>query len=95
MNFDETLKPQIDALTEISLGQPHKVILFNDENHSMDEVTFQIMKAIRCDAERAFGIMMEAHNTGRAIVFSGVLERCELVASILEQIRLGTTIEPA
>jgi ATP-dependent Clp protease adaptor protein ClpS len=90
----ETIKPGIDAVTGISLGRPHNVILFNDEHHSMDEVTLQIMKAIGCDAETAFGIMMEAHNTGRAIVFSGVLERCELVASILEQIRLGTKIEP-
>jgi ATP-dependent Clp protease adaptor protein ClpS len=91
----ETIKPWIDSTVEISLGRPHKVILFNDEHHSMDEVTLQIIKAIGCDAETAFGLMMEAHNTGRAVVFSGVLERCEHVAAVLEQIRLGTKIEPA
>ena len=40
-------------------------------------------------------LMNEAHTTGRAVVFTGGLERCELVSSILEEIRLGTRIEPA
>jgi ATP-dependent Clp protease adaptor protein ClpS len=79
----------------IHTSKPYNVILFNDENHDMQEVANQIMKAINCTPERAANIMLEAHSTGRAIVFSGSLERCELVAQILEEIRLGTKIEPA
>ena len=85
----------LNTSVEINLGRPHKVILFNDEHHDMLEVVAQIIKAIHCDSPTAVRIMMEAHTTGRAVAFSGVLERCELVASILEQIRLGTKIEPA
>ena len=77
------------------LGKPHKVILFNDDHHNMLEVTLQIIKAISCNPTRAAAIMAEAHSTGRAIVFTGSLERCELVENILCEIDLGTKIEPA
>ena len=84
-----------DTDISVYIGKPHKVILFNDDHHAMEEVCIQIMKAINCDTQTAMKIMLEAHNTGRAVVFTGSLERCELVAEILEEIRLGTKIEPA
>ena len=84
----------IDKISsEVITGKPHNVILFNDESHDMQEVAAQIIKAIHCSNQRALQIMMEAHEKGRAIVFSGGLERCEHVASVLEEIRLGTKIE--
>jgi ATP-dependent Clp protease adaptor protein ClpS len=79
----------------ISLGKPHKVILYNDENHEMTEVVNQIVKATGYGSQQATAIMLEAHNSGRAIVWSGGLERCEHISAILEEIRLGTRIEPA
>lgn len=82
---------QIDNL----LGNPHKCILFNDEAHSTMEVSAQIMKAIHCSAIRATEITMTAHNTGSAIVITASLEKCELVASVLEQIGLATAVEEA
>jgi ATP-dependent Clp protease adaptor protein ClpS len=96
-----TATPDIGTTVEINtdttnlLGKPHNVILFNDESHSMDEVVSQLMKATGCTISRANQIMMEAHNAGRAIAFSGGLERCEHVESILAQIHLGTQIEQA
>jgi ATP-dependent Clp protease adapter protein ClpS len=91
----ENGKSRIEENVDISLGKPHKVILFNDECHSMEEVVTQIMQAVHCSQGTAFAYMMEAHNTGRAVVFTGGLERCELVSSVLEEIRLSTKIEPA
>jgi ATP-dependent Clp protease adapter protein ClpS len=96
-----TTNPDIGTIIESTtdttnlLGKPHNVILFDDSIHSMDEVTAQIMKATHCNAGRAYQIMMEAHNTGRAVAFSGGLEKCELVEAILAEIRLGTSIEQA
>jgi ATP-dependent Clp protease adapter protein ClpS len=58
-------------------------------------VSIQIIKAIHCDINRATAIMMEAHTTGRAIVYTGGLERCEHVEAILSEIKLSTKIEPA
>ena len=77
------------------LGKPYNVILFNDDYHDAFEVTVQIIKAINCSGSRALAIMFEAHRTGRAIVFTGSKERCELVENILNEIQLGTKIEPA
>jgi len=83
-----------DTDISIHIGKPYNVILFNDADHDMQEVADQIIKAIHCDLGTAHKIMLEAHESGRAIVFTGHLEKCELVASILEEIRLGTKIEP-
>jgi ATP-dependent Clp protease adapter protein ClpS len=85
----------IESDTTTILGKPYNVILFNDDHHDMMEVISQIRKATGCDAMKATMIMMEAHNNGRAIAFSGGLERCEHVESILAEIRLGTKIEQA
>jgi len=84
-----------ETTTNILMGHPHKVILFNDEDHDMYEVCTQIEKATGYNSQHAWAIMMEANNTGRAIVFSGGLERCEHVEAILAEIRLSTKIEPA
>lgn len=92
-------KTKKDKGTEIDsstfLGKPYKVILFNDNHHDMDEVTFQIMRAISCPITKAVNIMMEAHINGQAIVYTGNKERCELVQNILQQIDLLTDIIPA
>lgn len=87
----------VEKDTDVSniLGNPYNVVLFNDESHSMEEVTIQIIKAIHCSTERAMSIMAEAHTNGRAIVFTGTKERCELVEEVLAEIRLGTKIEQA
>jgi len=85
------------SVTTIDTGtinaRRYQVILFNDETHGMAEVAIQIFKAIHCDENEVIRIMMEAHVTGRASVITAGLERCELVESILAEIRLGTKIE--
>ena len=59
----------------------------------MNEVVNQIIKATHCSTEQAMSFMLEAHSNGRVIVFSGSLERCEHVESILSEIKLITKIE--
>jgi ATP-dependent Clp protease adaptor protein ClpS len=83
--------------THINLGRPHNVILFNDTTHSFDEVISQIVKAIKCTAGHASGLANEAHSSGQAVVFTGNLERCEHVDSILggAPANLRTKIEEA
>jgi len=91
------MKELFDTETNIEnyLGKLHKVVLFDDNEHSQDEVVGQIMKATNCGASQAYEMMMTAHNSGSAIVFTGGKEKCELVASILEQIGLATNVEEA
>jgi len=83
----------LDDTTTI-IGKPYNVILFNDETHSMDEVIAQLIKATGCTAEKASRIMLEAHLTGRAVAWTGHRERAEHISSVLEEIRLGTKVEP-
>jgi ATP-dependent Clp protease adapter protein ClpS len=77
------------------LGKPSKVILFNDEDHTKRDVVFQIKKAIHCSSAQAYHIMLQSHEKGRAIVWTGHRERCEYIAGVLEVIQLGVKIEPA
>lgn len=71
----------------------YRVILFNDDTHTFDEVILQIQKAVGCSIERATMLMWEAHSTGQALVYSGDIEKCEAVAGVLEQIALRVSIE--
>lgn len=86
----------IDATdTTTILGKPKNLILFNDDSHSMDQVVDQIRKATGYDPTKCMQIMMEADKNGRAIVYTGHLERCEHIENILVEIDLGTKIEDA
>ena len=78
-------------------GMPHNVILFNDNVNSFEDVIIQIIAAVNCSPSRAGSIALEAHEKGRAVAFSGHLERCESVESILSgpPLNLGTKIEHA
>ena len=77
-----------------SLDAPLKVILFNDDIHSFDEVIAQLIKAIGCTSARAEAIAWEVHTTGKAVCYEGDLGECLRVSGILEEIGLHTQIEP-
>ena len=86
-----TLQEEKD--TDILIEQPAKVILFNDEIHSFDEVIGQIIKATGCDTAKAEALTWEVHNSGKAMVFEGQMDNCLKVSHILEEIALNTQIE--
>lgn len=71
----------------------HRVILYNDEWHTIDEVVLQIQKATGYDMYKATSIMLEAHTQGRAVCFRGDRDQCHRVAGILRQIRLQVEVD--
>jgi ATP-dependent Clp protease adapter protein ClpS len=75
------------------IGQPWKVILYNDDIHTFDEVILQLQKALKCSAQRAEKIAFEAHTRGKAIAFSGEFDECFRVAGVLREIQLIVEIE--
>ncbi|MBU2492556.1 MAG: ATP-dependent Clp protease adaptor ClpS [Bacteroidetes bacterium] len=85
------IEPDIEE--ETSIGLPFKVILYNDDWHSFEEVINQLVKAVKCSFEKARNLAFEVHVKGRAMVFSGELKECLKVTSILEEIELHTQIE--
>jgi ATP-dependent Clp protease adapter protein ClpS len=78
---------------EVGIQEPAKVILFNDDVHTFDEVIGQLIKATGCTQEKAESLAWEVHTTGRAVVYAGTLTKCVEVSSILEEIQLMTQIE--
>ncbi len=78
---------------EVLTQDPARVILFNDEIHTFDEVIAQLIKATHCAAGKAESLAMEVHTNGKAAVFAGEMARCMEVSGILEEIRLMTQIE--
>ena len=87
---NEIIKPDIDETT--SVGVLCRVVLFNDEWHTFEEVIEQLIKAVSCSFETARGYAFEVHVKGKAIVFEGELAQCLRVTSILEEIALHTQI---
>jgi ATP-dependent Clp protease adaptor protein ClpS len=92
-----TLNPQ--TLSEHSsesdelIQPPVKVILFNDEIHTFEEVIGQLIKALKCDSTKAEQLTWEVHNSGKAMVFEGPMEECVKISGVLEEIALHTQIE--
>jgi ATP-dependent Clp protease adapter protein ClpS len=84
---------QIEQDVEVVTQEPAKVVLFNDDVHTIDEVIGQLMKALKCTQTKAETIALEAHNTGKAIAYTGELLRCMEISNVLEEIRLMTQIE--
>jgi ATP-dependent Clp protease adaptor protein ClpS len=86
--------PEIDVITEedSDIGLASKVILYNDDWHSFDEVILQLIKAINCTFEQARAFAFEVHVKGKSIVFHGQLNQCLKVSSILEEIALNTQV---
>ncbi len=79
--------------TDVLVQEPSKVILFNDDVHSFEEVIDQLVKAIRCDTAKAEALTWEVHSTGKAAVFEGTMDECVQVSGVLEEIALHTQIE--
>lgn len=94
MEIEPKEQQQIDILedqdTDITLAS--RVVLFNDNWHTFDEVIAQLMKAINCSYEQGRAFAFEVHVKGKAIVYSGSLKNCLKVTSILEEIALHTQI---
>lgn len=82
-----------EVITENVTTIPAKVIMFNDDWHTFEEVISQLIKALSCSTQHAESLAYEAHEKGKAIVFEGELPACLRVSSILEDIALHTQIE--
>jgi ATP-dependent Clp protease adapter protein ClpS len=89
VEYEELEQPLL--IDDIAFGT--RVILFNDDVHTFDEVAEQIIKAIGCDLDKAWQLTTEVHQQGKAAVYEGELEECLKVSSILEEIALLTQIE--
>jgi ATP-dependent Clp protease adaptor protein ClpS len=94
MEIPTQKSPEPDIIEEetTDIGVESKVVLFNDEWHSFEEVIAQIIIATNCNFHTARGLTFEVHVKGKAIVFNGEIARCIKVSGILEEIGLLTEV---
>jgi ATP-dependent Clp protease adaptor protein ClpS len=95
MTIEPDLTTQIheDADAATRTARPWVVVLYNDDWHGFDEVVLQIQKATGKSEVEAHAITHEAHNKGKAIAFTGDLEKCQGVAAVLRQIQLQVDVD--
>ena len=70
-----------------------RVILFNDDIHTFEEVAGQLVKATRCTFAKGMALANVVHTVGSATVYEGHMERCEAVAEVLAEIGLKAAVE--
>ncbi len=90
-------KPGPDVLVDIkeeeNLDTPWRLILYDDDVHTFDEVINQLIKALGCSQSKAEEITYKVHFEGKAIVFEGTFEECLKINSVLQEIQLVTEIK--
>lgn len=98
---------EVEEVTSTRRVPPYNVILHNDDHHSMEFVVLTLCKVIGCSVEKAYELMMQAHTSGLAVIWTGPKEVAELKADQIHschEIRdengkdlgpLTCTIEPA
>ncbi|NWJ45019.1 MAG: ATP-dependent Clp protease adaptor ClpS [Chloroflexi bacterium] len=86
--------PEIDEALLRKLLPPYKVILHNDDHHSMDYVVKALVKSVpQLKKQAAVKIMMTAHEKGTAVVTVCPKEPAELYQARLLSFGLTCTIE--
>lgn len=90
-NPEELEDYKVEQSTVVDI--PARVILFDDEWHTFEQVTEQIIFAIKCNPERAERLTWTVHSKGKALVYKGDMGECLKVSEILEEIDLGTRVE--
>jgi ATP-dependent Clp protease adaptor protein ClpS len=82
-----------EEITDERLATPWRVILFDDDIHTFEEVIRQLVKATGCTPERAYRHAWTVHTEGKDTVYDGAFEECFRVQGVLREIGLVTQIE--
>ena len=92
-----TAEPRIEKETqsEEELDLPWQVVVHNDPVNLMSYVTMVFQRVFGYPRERAERHMLEVHQNGRSILWSGMRERAELYVQQLHGYLLLATLEKA
>jgi ATP-dependent Clp protease adaptor protein ClpS len=88
-----------DTLTKIQTGTaldvPWNVIVHDDPVNLMGYVTHVLMKIFGYDENKASILMMQVHQQGKSLVWSGQREKAEFYVQQLQTHQLKTSLEKA
>ncbi|MBL4754852.1 MAG: ATP-dependent Clp protease adaptor ClpS [Flavobacteriales bacterium] len=90
---DTKEKDQVQKETRLTQDVSARVVLYNDEWHTFEEVIEQIILATGYKTTKAEVMTWEVHTKGKSIIYSGDIDKCLYISSILEQIKLSTQIQ--
>jgi len=85
--------PAQQSETELALDPGWRVVVLNDPVNLMSYVVLVFKKVLGFDESRARRHMLEVHERGRSVVWSGVREKAEAYAFTLQQWHLTTVLE--
>lgn len=76
-----------------SLDTPWQVIVLNDPVNLMPYVTMVFQKTFGFDQNKATKHMLEVHEKGRSVLWTGPREHAELYAQLLQGWQLNSIIQ--
>ncbi|MEQ9265514.1 MAG: ATP-dependent Clp protease adaptor ClpS [Balneolaceae bacterium] len=76
-----------------AVSTPWRLVLYDDDIHTFEEVIEQLIKATGCSLSVAEDLTWQVHNNGKAIVHEGEFEECLRIDSVLKEIQLVTEIK--
>jgi len=97
MNFSASnphAAPVAQPETELELQGLWRVVVLNDPVNLMSYVVMVFKKVFGFDETTARKHMLEVHEKGRSVVWSGLREKAEAYAFTLHQWHLTAIIEP-
>ncbi|MDB9493107.1 ATP-dependent Clp protease adapter ClpS [Spirulina major CS-329] len=84
-----------DTATVRNPAPRYRVLLHNDDFNSMEYVVQTLMQTVPSLTQpQAVSIMMEAHNSGVALVITCAFEHAEFYCETLQNHGLSSSIEP-
>ena len=83
----------IQTRTDTALDVPWNVIVHDDPVNLMGYVTWVLMKIFGYDESKAAILMMQVHQQGRSIVWTGEREKAEFYTQQLQAHQLKTSLE--
>ena len=89
------VSPSIEKKAKTNLQQdvPWNVLVLDDPVNLMDYVTMTLRRVFGYDQSRAEFLMMEVHEQGRSVVWSGGREKAEFFVQQLHTCQLRATME--
>ncbi len=89
----EQTSPSTHAVTELRLEGVWRVVVLNDPVNLMSYVVLVFKKVFGFDEQTARRHMLEVHEQGRSVVWSGLREKAEAYAFTLQQWHLTAVLE--
>jgi ATP-dependent Clp protease adaptor protein ClpS len=85
--------PELDTATALALDPPWRVVVLNDPVNLMSYVVMVFQKVFGFDETTARQHMLEVHERGRSVVWTGLREKAEAYAYTLHQWHLTAVLE--